>query len=182
VRTERNPAHAVTAAERAAVDRALAALRAEPRRTDLLPLLHDIHAALGWLPRGALQSLADAMKLPFPDVWGVVTFYAQFRLDPPRGTVVHVCDDVPCRLRGADALLDALEARYGPARRFAGAAHGTSERDGASRDVHAPAIDWETVPCLGQCDHAPAAVVAGRPQRHATVEGVIAAAKEFAGG
>jgi len=167
--TERNPPHAVTDEERATVDRALAGLDAEPRRSDLLPLLHEIHTSLGWLPQGALQLLADKMRLPFPDVWGVATFYALFRLDPPSGAAVHVCDDVPCRLRGADSLLHALKARYGPARCFTGEAHG------APAAGRAPAVEWETVPCLGQCDHAPVAAVAGRLHRHATVEGIAAA-------
>src|SRR5271166_5336168 len=67
---EPNPAHATTAPERSAVDRALARLGTEPRRTDLVPLLHALQADLGWLPKGALQQLADRMNLPFPDVWG----------------------------------------------------------------------------------------------------------------
>jgi len=167
---ERNPPpHAVTDEERATVDRALARLGADPRRSDLLPLLHEIQTSLGWLPKGALELLADKMRLPFPDVWGVATFYALFRLDPPRGAAVHVCDDVPCRLRGADSLLQALEARYGPARRFTGEAHGAPDAGRAA------AVEWETVPCLGQCDQAPVAAVAGRLHRHATVEGIAAA-------
>jgi NADH-quinone oxidoreductase subunit F len=173
--TERNPPHAVADDERATVDRALARLGADPRRSDLLPLLHEIQASLGWLPKGALELLADKMRLSFPDVWGVATFYALFRLEPPRGPAVHVCDDVPCRLRGADSLLQALEARYGPARRFTGEAHG------AQAAGRACAVEWETVPCLGQCDHAPVAAVAGRLHRHATVEEIAAAAKGSAG-
>jgi NADH-quinone oxidoreductase subunit F len=165
---ERNPGSTVAERERVAVEGALGGLDAEPRRTDLLPLLRDIQARLGWLPRGALQHLADRMNLPFPDVWGVATFYALFRLDPPHGTVVHVCDDVPCRLRGGDALLESLEARYGPPRRFTGTAHGSAE------GAQGSPVDWEVVPCLGQCDHAPVAVVAGRLHRQATIEGISA--------
>jgi len=167
---EPNPAHATTEPDRSAVDRALARLGAEPRRADLVPLLHALQEDLGWLPTGVLQQLADKMHLPFPDVWGVATFYAMFRLDRPHGVVVHVCDDVPCRLRGAEALLRDLEARYGEPRRFGGEAHGAPIAERASP------VDWETVPCLGQCDHAPVAVVDGRLHREATAEGIAAAA------
>lgn len=176
---ERNPAVPATEREQSAVDRALARLGGEPQRSDLLPLLHALQEDLGWLPQGALRHLADRMNLPFPDVWGVATFYALFRLEPPRGVVVHVCDDVPCRLRGAGSLLQALEARYGPPRRFTGQAHGTAEHDGPAGER--AAVDWETVPCLGQCDHAPIAVVAGRLQQEATPEGLMASAAERGG-
>jgi NADH-quinone oxidoreductase subunit F len=177
---ERNPATVVGGEERAAVERAVGrlGLAAGAGRSDLLPLLHAIQGDLGWLPQGALRALADRMDLPFPDVWGVATFYALFRLEPPRGVMVHVCDDVPCRLRGADMLLAALEERYGPARRFTGAAHGRPpEPEGAAPPCP---VDWETVPCLGQCEHAPAAVVAGRLCRAATLERIAAAVREAA--
>jgi len=169
---ERNPRSTVAECERAAVEGALGGLGADAQRTDLLSLLRDIQARLGWLPQGALQYLADQMNVPFPDVWGIATFYALFRLDPPHGTVVHVCDDVPCRLRGADALLASLESQYGPPRRFTGAAQGSS------RGAHASPVDWEVVPCLGQCDHAPVAIVAGRLHRRATIEDISAEALE----
>jgi len=171
VPVEPNPAHATSDAERAAVDRALARLGTAPRRTELVPLLHALQDDLGWLPTGALQLLADRMNVPFPDVWGVATFYAMFRLDRPHGVTVHVCDDVPCRLRGADALLRDLEARYGAPRRFGGAAHGAPAADRAA------SVEWEAVPCLGQCDRAPAAVVGGRLHPAATIEEIAAAAE-----
>ncbi|HXX40033.1 MAG TPA: NAD(P)H-dependent oxidoreductase subunit E [bacterium] len=171
---EPNPTAPAAEQECAAVDRVLTRLTAEPQRRDLLPLLHALQDDLGWLPRGALQRLADRMGLPFPDVWGVATFYALFRLDAPHGTIVHVCDDVSCRLRGADALVRQLEARWGPARRFMGEAHGVSH-GGAPAAGHVAPADWETVPCLGRCEDAPVAVVAGREHPRATLDEVLAA-------
>jgi NADH:ubiquinone oxidoreductase subunit E len=163
----------VTEEERQAVARALRHLgTAEPRREHLLPLVQAVQREQGWLSRGALAEVADRLRLPFPEVWGVATFYALLRLDPPRGIPVHVCDDVPCRLRGADALVRALEARWGPPRRFAGEAHGTPGQDAGD-----PAgRDWETVPCLGHCDGAPVAVVGGTVHRGIDAEGVARAA------
>lgn len=172
MRIEPNPRHAIGEPERAAVERALARLGAEPQRSDLLPLLHALQDELGWLPTGVLRHLADRMHLPFPDVWGVATFYAMLRLDQPHGAAVSVCDDVPCRLRGADALVRDLETRYGPPRRFTGRAH-----DASPPPDRTAALNWETVPCLGQCDRAPAAVVNGRPQPEATADGIAAAAE-----
>lgn len=161
---EPDPPRQVTDEERATVARVVGD---DPERSDLLRLLHAIQGELGWLPEGALAELADRMNLPFPEVWGVATFYAMFRLEKPRGVVVQVCDDVPCRLRGAGELLAALEARYGPPRRFMGLAHGVR-----TAPARPGPVDWETVPCLGQCDRAPAAVVAGRLQREASLEAI----------
>ncbi len=179
---ERNPPRAVTAQERAAVGRGVAGLGAGPgplRREHLLPLLQAVQREQGWLSRGALAEVADRLDLPFPEVWGVATFYALLRLEPPAGPVVAVCDDVPCRLRGAEALLRDLEARWGPPRRFGGEAHGAEAADGAERGgTGPPQRRWETVPCLGQCDGAPVAVVGGALQRGADAAGVARAASE----
>ncbi|GEM_PF-1227992 len=177
---EPNPPAPATEREREAVDRAIAGLGVEPRRSDLLPLLHALQDELGWLPRGALHHLADRMNLPFPDVWGVATFYALLRLDPPHGTILHVCDDVPCRLRGADTLVHDLEARYGPPRRFAGEAHGAVRSGEGGAASRAP-VDWETVPCLGRCEEAPVAVAGGRELGRVTADGIAAALRHSGG-
>ena len=171
---ERNPPAAVTQEEKDAVERAERGLTAgaELRREHLLPLLQGVQRERGWLSRGALAYVADRLGLPFPDVWGVATFYALLRLEPPTGVAVHVCDDVPCRLRGAEALLAELEGRYGPPRRFTGRVHGA---EGAAPSERA-AIDWETVPCLGQCDGAPVAVVGGKVLRGCAAEAITRAA------
>lgn len=179
---ERNPPAAVTQEEKDAVERAVRTVDdgVDLRREHLLPLLQAVQRDRGWLSRGALAHVAERMRLPFPEVWGVATFYALLRLEPAEGVPVHVCDDVPCRLRGAEALLAELEARYGPPRRFSGRAHGEpAQRAGAKGGV-----DWETVPCLGRCDAAPVAAVAGTLCRDIDVEGIaraVAAAAERRG-
>ncbi len=164
---ERNPPSASAEAERAAVGAALARLgwsEAAPPRSELLPLLHAVQEEHGWLSRGCLHELADRMALPFPDVWGVASFYAMLRLEPPPAVRVQVCDDVTCRLRGA--CLDAMSARHGAPSRFQG--HAYPHEDGS-------AAAWEAVPCLGQCEHAPVAVVEDRVIRDATIEKIEAA-------
>ncbi len=166
---ERNPPSATAEAERAAVAAALSRLgwsEAAPPRGELLPLLHAVQEEHGWLSRGCLHELADRMALPFPDVWGVASFYAMLRLEPPAPVRVQVCDDVTCRLRGA--CLDAMSARHGAPSRFQGHAY-PHEAESA-----APAA-WEAVPCLGQCEHAPVAVVQDRIIREATIEKIEAA-------
>ena len=172
---ERNPPLPVGDEERDAVEQAAAGLDdgSGLRREHLLPLLQAVQREMGWLSRGALACVADRLRLPFPDVWGVATFYSLLRLEPADGVPVHVCDDVPCRLRGAEALLAELEARYGPPRRFTGHAHGEGPGAGAR---------WETVPCLGQCDAAPVAMVGGRVLRGCQADTIAQAVHPVAEG
>jgi len=170
---EHNPPSAVTQGEKDAVERAVRVLDAGSglSRTHLLPLLQAVQRDRGWLSRGVLAQVAERLRLPFPEVWGVATFYALLRLEPPAGVPVHVCDDVPCRLRGAEALLAELEVRYGPPRRFSGRAHGEPAEPGVAKG----GVDWETVPCLGQCEAAPVAVVGGALCRGADAAGIAGA-------
>lgn len=109
-----------------------------PLRQLLLPALHAVQSAIGWISRGALDYICKRLTVPPADAYGVATFYALLTTDerPPR--VAHVCDDVCCRPHGALEIIAALEEAIGPA--------GTVV-DGAT---------WHPSPCLGQCDRAPA--------------------------
>jgi NADH-quinone oxidoreductase subunit F len=167
-----------TAAERAAVDGILAqragegthvtrgghAARAE--RHLLLPTLHAVVARIGWISEGALNYVALRLTVPPAEVYGVASFYALLALAPRPATVVHVCDDIACKARGADALVASLEHGVGVA--------GAPVRDGAAT--------WLRSPCLGLCERAPAALltVAGEdpqaaPLEHATIDDIQAA-------
>lgn len=139
-----------TAEEIAAVD---ALLGAQPERDTrslrggkearddrhlLLPALHAVNDRIGWISAGALNYICKRLTIPPADAFGVASFYHMFSLEPRAATVVHVCDDIACLANGAENLCAAM------------AEHGVS---------------WQRSPCLGMCDHAPAALVvkAGDP-------------------
>ncbi len=139
-----------------AVDGRIAVARgthgAKARRDLLLPALQAVQEHIGWISPGALNYVCSRLTVPPADAFGVATFYALLSVDPRPATVVHVCEDLACRCRGADALITELEGRFGP--------EGTVGSDGAT---------WLRSPCLGQCDRAPAAMltVAGpEPREH----------------
>ncbi|MCC7383804.1 MAG: NAD(P)H-dependent oxidoreductase subunit E [Deltaproteobacteria bacterium] len=150
-------------AETAAVDAVLGSLDApreapvglqvsQQRRHLLLPALHAVQRGLGWISPGALGYISERLRIPPAEAYGVASFYALFALEPRAPVVAHVCDDIVCKARGADAITLALDQRLGPA--------GTAN-DGAT---------WLRSPCLGLCDRAPAALltVAGAtPAEHA---------------
>src|SRR5215467_13141186 len=96
-------------AERAAVDSVL--VDGEPKRDLLLPALHAVQARFGWLPPGALNYICQSMDLPPAEVFGVATFYHLFSVTPRPANVIHICDDIACRLHGAERICAGAESK-----------------------------------------------------------------------
>jgi NADH-quinone oxidoreductase subunit F len=136
--------------EREAIDRAIAEHPAPaaghhpPARSALLPALHAAQARAGWISEGALNHICERLSVAPADAYGVAAFYAMFSLRPRPLTVVHVCDDIACRTRGAEAICGGLEKALG------------REGDASPGDS---GLAWQRSPCLGLCERAPAALV-----------------------
>jgi NADH-quinone oxidoreductase subunit F len=113
-------------------------------RAGLLEALHDAQAIFGWLPRPAVERIANFLDIPTADAQGVIEFYEMFHDHPVGRQVIRICQDAPCAVAGADALLGGVCRRLG-------VALGETTTDGA--------YTVEAVRCLGLCDHAPAAHV-----------------------
>ena len=116
---------------------------ARAQRHLLLPALHAVQDRVGWVSEGALNYICERLTVPPADAWGVVTFYHLFATAPRPLAVAHVCDDLACRLRGAEEICGQLEDELGPAGRPRRPGDGT----------------WLRSPCLGLCERAPAALV-----------------------
>ena len=121
------------------------------RRHLLLPALEAVQSRVGWISEGALGYVCRRLDVPPAEAWGVATFYALLGVTPRPKRVLHVCDDIACRAKGARELCDALEQRVGPP-----LAH---EPSAPHVVLGAQASAWMRSPCLGLCDHAPAAFV-----------------------
>jgi NADH-quinone oxidoreductase subunit F len=138
------PGASASDAERAAIDAAIAYRGAGPGdRHLLLPALHAAQARVGFISEGALNHICASLGVPPAEAYGVASFYAMFALKPRAGRVVHVCDDIACRTRGAEAICQELEQRVGPV--------GEPTAEGAAT--------WVRSPCLGLCELAPVALV-----------------------
>ena len=98
----------------------------------LLPALQALQARVGWISEGGLGYVCDRLNVPPADAWGVATFYALLATSPRPRRVVHVCDDIACKCRGADELIAALESTAGPA------LHHAPHGDRRSRSATAP--------------------------------------------
>jgi len=114
----------------------------------LLPILHDLQDAFGWIPEPATALLAAALNLSRAEVHGVVTFYHDFRMRPPGRKVLKLCRAEACQARGGRAIEAA-------ARALLKVDFGETTADGA--------VTLEPVYCLGLCASGPAALVDGTP-------------------
>jgi NADH-quinone oxidoreductase subunit E len=74
----------------------------------LIEAFHATQEAYGWLPRRALEEIADEMRLPFSRVFGVASFYSQFRLRPVGRHVIDVCMGTACHVAGAPLVVEAF--------------------------------------------------------------------------
>jgi NADH-quinone oxidoreductase subunit F len=132
------------------------------KRHLLLPALQALQARVGWVSEGGLNYVCERLAVPPAEAWGVATFYALIATEPRPQRVVHVCDDIGCRARGARELCAELEKAVGPAHHAPEGDHAHTER---------PA--WMPSPCLGMCDAGPAALMteAGSKPREKLVGG-----------
>src|SRR5438105_591733 len=76
--------------------------------------LHAVQDRFGWLTPAALNYICERLTLPPAEVFGVVTFYHLFSLTPRSPKVTHVCDDIACRIKGAEQLCADMEKKLGP--------------------------------------------------------------------
>jgi formate dehydrogenase subunit gamma len=114
----------------------------------LLPILHSLQAEFGYVPEEAVTLLANTLNRSRAEIWGVITFYHDFHLEPHGKHVLKLCRAEACQSRGADALHAKAHARLG-------AGWGETTTDGR--------ITVEPVFCLGLCAQAPSAMLDGEP-------------------
>jgi NADH-quinone oxidoreductase subunit F len=133
---------------------------ARSQRDLLLPVLHAVQGRIGWISQPALNYVSKRLAVPPAEAYGVATFYALYATRPRPPVVAHVCDDIACRLAGAEGVCADLTRAVGEA--------GTPFDDGRAT--------WLRSPCLGLCDLAPAALftAAGEPARNVSAAPVDA--------
>jgi len=119
------------------------------KKGNLIPILQRVQGKLGYLPREAMLEIAKLLNIPEIDVYSVVTFYNQFRLNPPGRHSIRVCLGTACHCKGGYITLDAWKRRLG------------IDRGETTPDWE---FDLDTVACVGCCVMAPVTVVDDKPQ------------------
>jgi len=110
--------------------------------TAMLPILHAMQNAFGYLPPQALPLIADRLNVSKAEVRGVMSFYHDFRAAPPARFVLQLCRAEACQARGSEAV----------------AAHLASVH-GLSADTTVGQVTLKNVYCLGNCALGPAALI-----------------------
>ena len=110
----------------------------------LISILQEVQTTFGYLPKDALFHLSRRLKIPESKIWGVVTFYSQFYLEPRGRNTIKVCLGTACHVKGSDKILDKL-------RKILGIKEGQTTKD--------LKFSLETVRCLGACFLAPVMMI-----------------------
>jgi NADH-quinone oxidoreductase subunit E len=114
------------------------------KKENLIPILQQIQAEVGYLPPEAMLEVARFLNIPEIDVYSVATFYNQFRLTPPGKHSIRVCMGTACHVKGGHITLAAWQRRL-----KIEPGQTTPDRE----------FDLDTVACVGCCAMAPVTVV-----------------------
>ena len=127
-----------------ALDAVISAHKGQPGAT--MPVLQEAQEIFGYLPEEVQLKIAEGLGLSLSEVYGVVSFYAQFSLNPKGKTQVAVCMGTACYVKGAGAILERIE-------KILGCKAGAVTEDGA--------FSIDATRCIGACGLAPVLTING---------------------
>jgi len=133
----------------------------ERERKNLIPILQMVQQELAYIPPEAIQMVAEHLELAACEVYGVATFYNQFRFNPPGKHPVKVCLGTACHVKGGEIILENFARKLG------------IQDGGTTADRE---FSIERVACVGCCALAPVALVGETVHGHmapSKVEGMI---------
>lgn len=127
-------------------------------RDDLIPILQEVQEAYGFLSRDTVIAISRHLNLPASKIYGVATFYNQFRFQAQGLYHIQVCRGTACHVKGSAKVLDTLtrELKVEP---------GQTTRDGL--------FSIEVVACIGACGLAPVIAVNGEFHAQVTPESIV---------
>lgn len=136
------------------------------KREDLIPTLQKVQTKIGYLPALAMEKIAEGINVPAADVYGLATFYNQFRLNPPGKHQVKVCLGTACYMVGGDITMESFERRM-------------EIKEGETSLDRLYSL--ERVACVGCCTMAPVVVVDDEVEGKVTptrVDGIMLALQD----
>jgi len=136
------------------------------KRGSLIPVLQDVQEDFGYLSEEAIEELARLMGISANEIYGVATFYTQFRFSPPGRHTIQSCQGTACHVRGGRMILNELEQRLG-------ITAGQTTADGQ--------FDLERVACLGCCALAPVVAVDGKVHAQMTAKKIPSVLSQYDG-
>jgi NADH-quinone oxidoreductase subunit E len=125
------------------------------RKGAVISILQEVQDTYGCVSKAAIQRIAEDTGIAASEIFGIVTFYSQFRLEPLGENVIKVCHGTACHLNGAEKVSDSIC-------KCTGTREGETSPDGK--------FTVESVACLGCCSLAPAIMVNGEVHARLTTE------------
>lgn len=113
---------------------------------ELIPILQETQENFRYLPAAAMREIARFLRMPESTIYGVSTFYAQFKLTPLGKKIIRVCRGTACHVRGAAKVLAEIEKQLGIK---------------AGQTTDDLEYTLETVACIGACALAPTMTIEG---------------------
>ncbi|MCX6150114.1 MAG: NADH-quinone oxidoreductase subunit NuoE [Ignavibacteriales bacterium] len=133
-------------------------------KSNLIGLLQEIQTIYGYLPESALQEISEFLGMPVSRIYGVATFYNQFRLKPLGKHVIRICRGTACHVKNSANILFAMETALGV------------KAGNTTRDKN---FTLETVACIGACSIAPVINVDGDYYGRAEVKDIPKILKKY---
>ena len=124
-------------------------------KDNLIPILNDIQVKYGYIPKIAQVEISNYLDMPLAEIYGVITFYSRFTLEPKVKYNISVCLGTACFVKGSQSILDRLKDRLK-------IEEGKTTADGK--------FSIDTTRCVGACGIAPVFTVNDEVYGHATVK------------
>ncbi len=144
--------------------RAILSKYSQPTPSDLIPILQQIQNAYGYLPQNVLKEITAGTRIPLSKIYGVVTFYSQFSLEPRGKHTIKVCTGTACHIKGATdikkRITEVLQINEGE----------------TTKDYK---FTYEPVACVGTCFLAPVMMIDDRYYGKLTTEKTEATLKDY---
>lgn len=129
----------------------------DEKRDSLIPILQELQDSLGYLSENAIVEVGKHLKLPTSKIYGVATFYNQFRFEPLGKYHIQICRGTACHVLGSATVLEELE-------KYLKIKAGQTTKDGL--------FSIEVVACIGACGLAPVITVNGEFHAKVTTESI----------
>ena len=124
-------------------------------KENLIPILNDVQEKYGYIPKIAQLEISKYLNVPMAEIYGVITFYSRFTLEPKGKYNISVCLGTACFVKGSQVILDRLKDRLK-------LEEGKTSKDGK--------FSIDTTRCVGACGIAPVFTVNDEVYGHATVK------------
>jgi NADH-quinone oxidoreductase subunit E len=126
-------------------------------KSEIISILQDIQSNMGYLPEKAIMEVSKFTGVPESEIYGVATFYTQFRFSPVGKKHIMVCKGTACHVKGATQIIEGIERHLG------------IKEGEVTFDLE---YSLESVGCLGCCALAPCAMINGEVESNLTLRDV----------